>query len=187
MYHKVRSLGGNAVRNIMAHLNIEAYEKYMSNVAYLRNFLEEAGYNGRITEKSIIAYVDRLNKFVLPTQEATPADYILAKILYDDDKRERNEIVNKFYNSVDSFINSISKTPLPEERWNIRENKFLEKLDSRKFVIDFDDYDDNNRQRIVKMMLEKFWTPFMNKITIEQKWIIKYYTEHGEVNYLLYR
>ena len=23
-------------------------------------------------------------------------------------------------------------------------------------------------------MLEKFWTPYMKKITIEQKWVIKY-------------
>ena len=28
-------------------------------------------------------------------------------------------------------------------------------------------------------MYKKFWTPFMEKITIEQKWIIKYYTNNG--------
>ena len=134
MYRKLRSLGGNAIRNIMEHLNIQIFEKYMSNVAYLRNFLEEAGYNGRITEKAIINYIDQLNKFVLPTNEATPADYILAKSLYEDDKRERNEIVNKFYNDVDTFINSISNTPLPEERWNIRENRFIENLSTKKRV-----------------------------------------------------
>ena len=46
MYCKLRRLGGKAVRNIMSHLNIEASDKYMSNVAYLRDFLEEVGYNG---------------------------------------------------------------------------------------------------------------------------------------------
>ena len=137
MFCKIRSFGGKAVRNIMAHLNVKPYVKYMSNVAYLRDFLEEVGYDGRVTEKAIITYADKLNKFVLPTDEATPADYILAKGLYEDDKRERNEVVNKFYNDVDSFINSISNTPLPEERWNIRENRFIEKVGTCNSVFHF--------------------------------------------------
>ena len=179
MYSKLKSLGGVSIRNIMARLNIKVQSNYMSNVANLREFLENAGYKGQITEKAIISYVDKLSNFVLPTGEATPADYILAKDLYEDEERERNDVINKFYNNVDTFINGISNTPLPEERWNIRENKFLEKVGSRKFVIDFDKYNDSNRESIVSKMLDKFWTPFMKKITIEQKWIIKYYTELG--------
>ena len=179
MYRKVLRLGGEAVRNIMSTINLDIESKFLVNVAYLARFLEDSKYDGAISEKSIIRWAKTLNNFIVPLGEPMPADYIMAQNLSNQDSKERKEVVNKFYNNVDDFINSISNTPLPEERWNVRENKFLEKVGSRKFVIDFDDYDDENRERIVKRMFTKFWEPFMKKITIEQKWIIKYYTEHG--------
>ena len=179
MYRKLRKLGSDAIRNIMSTMNLDIDSKYMTNVAYLTRFLEDAGYDGVIQEKCIVHWAKACNKFIIPAGEPKPADYIMAQNLCKQDSKERMAVVNKFYTKVDDFINNISNTPLPEERWNVRENKFLEKVGSRTFIIDFDNYDDSNRERIVRKMLDKFWTPFLKKITIEQKWIIKYYTENG--------
>ena len=179
MYRKLQKLGNDNVKDLLKELNIKPHKHYAKNVSELHNFLLEIDYKGKIDLNSIYNRIRKLQEFMVPTGENTYADYIMANDLFKQESKDKNKKVKMFYNKFNDFVNTIDNTPLPEERWNLRNNKFLEKSNARTFVVDFDQYSNANRSAIVKQMYKKFWTPFMEKITIEQKWIIKYYTNNG--------
>ena len=179
MYRKLQRLGGAHVYQLLEELNIEPHSYYTQNVSTLYNFLDSINYKGAINFKSINKHLQTLQNYIVPVGQPSYGDYVMASNLHKQNLRDRKAIVNGFYNKFDSFVQTIDNTPLPEESWMIRNNKFLEKVGSRTFVVDFDQFSDTNRLAILKQMYDKFWTPFLNKITIEQKWIIKYYTSNG--------
>ena len=175
MYRKIQRLGADSIESIFEFAGIKRNKRYIQDVSDLYNFLNAQDYDGPITTKAIKSFIKRAKPFLEPDAN-TFLDYNAA---FDTAQQAESSVVVNFFSDFNNFVNSITNTPLPEERWNLRNNKFLEKVNARTFVVDFNKYSNVDRSAIVKQMYDQFWTPFMNKITIEQKWIIKYYTNNG--------
>ncbi len=184
--------GKSIIDPVFASLDLAHTNSYAAKVSSLAQVLKSIDYTGPLTKTAINKVVNEFKEQLYEPLGGhyDVSDYVLSSYettadILDKRSNTRAETkINNMFNKAMDVINSIDGTPLPGERMELV-NGFNKKVNSRTFEFDFKCLSDTERLKFIQQMNERFWRPFLDKITLNQHWVITYWVNGRAINTML--